>query len=167
MSQTITPPTLEQHVGSVVDPIAACPSRKLAMREELLAHLVGAYEEELAESRSHETALASAKTRFGNLQILSEELGQSVPLLERLIFQFLTPREPLMLRWILVGLACLAIGLGLILPALAKIKAGEKFTAGAAIPFSIGVAIAVIGLASAAYKVFKRLSSRDQTVTPR
>ena len=165
MSGLPTPPSFDEHVGSAIDPIPASPLRKRAMREELLAHLLGAYEQELADGKSPGAALAAAKTRFGNLKNVREELRQSVPLLERLIFQFLTPTEPHMIRWILVAMACFAIGMALILPALAKIRAGERFTAEALIPFSIGVAIAVIGVALGGYRVIK--ISRQKTVTQR
>ena len=81
----------EQHVGLAVDPIPASPNRKRSMREELLAHLHGAFEQELADSRPPEIALATAMHRFGNLDLIRTELRQSVPLLERIIFQFLAP----------------------------------------------------------------------------
>jgi len=176
MSDARMPREFEEHVGSAVDPIPASPQRKGSMREELLAHLRGAYEQELANNMPPETAMAAAIDRFGNLDLIRNDLRQSVPLLERLIFQFKTSesvrprwipeREQVMLRWILVGVALMAIGMGLILPALAKIKAGEKFTTGAAIPFAIGVALVLIGLFMIGLKIVRRLSG-DQRVTPR
>ena len=177
MSDAQTPREFEEHVGLAVDPIPASPQRKGSMREELLAHLRGAYEEELAEKKSPEMALAATIDRFGNLELIREELRQSVPVLERLIFQFksresamfrwIPEREQIMLRWILVGIALIAVGMGVILPALAKIRAGEKYTAGeAAIPLSIGIALVVIGLFTIALKIVKRLS-RGRTITPR
>jgi hypothetical protein len=176
MSDVQTPREFEERVGLAVDPIPASPQRKGSMREELLGHLRGAYEQELAENKVPETAMAAAINRFGNLEIIREELRQSVPVLERLIFQFKTreavifrwipEREQIMLRWILVGVALVAIGMGLILPALAKVRAGEKFTTGAAIPFAIGVALVLIGLFTIGLKIVKRLSG-DQRATPR
>jgi len=159
----------EQHVGLAVDPIPASPNRKRSMREELLAHLHGAFEQELADSRPPEIALATAMHRFGNLDLIRTELRQSVPLLERIIFQFLapvfTPREPLMLRWSLVGIACFFIGMGIILPALAKIRDQREITVGAVIPGSIGLAIVIIGVAASIYRVYKL--SRNRSATPR
>ena len=166
MSESQAPRELEERVNFAVDPIPASPHRKRSMREELLGHLRGAYEQELAENKPSETALATTIDRFGNLDLIRDQLHQSVPVLERLVFQLNTPREQVMLRWILVGLALIATGMGLILPAAAKIRAGEKFTSGAAIPFAIGIALVVVGLFTLALKIVKRLS-RNQTVTPR
>jgi len=93
-------------------------------------------------------------------------LRQSVPLLERLIFQFFTPREPLMIRWILIGLFFFLLGMSMVLPALAQIRDGKAITADAVIHLSIGLGIVFIGMAFSAYKVLKRLS-RDKTAIPR
>jgi len=158
-------PNFDAHVQSAVDPIPANPLRKRAMREELLAHLIGAYEQELQESESTQIAVAEAKKRFGNLEVFREELRHSVPLLERLIFQFFTPREPIMVRWILLGIAFFLIGMSMILPAMAQIRDGKKFTSDAVIHFAIGLGIVAVGIAFSVYKVVKR--SRKQTVTPR
>jgi len=139
------------------------------MREELVAHLHGAFEQELADGMPPEAALAATLKRFGNLDLIRVELSKSVPLLERMIFQFLvplfTPREPLMLRWTLVGLACLAIGMAIILPALAQIRDHKEFTTSAVIHGSIGLAIVAVGVASSIYRVIKL--SRNRSATPR
>src|SRR6476660_4729222 len=81
MSDAQMPREFEKHVGSAVDPIPASPQRKHSMREELLAHLRGAYEQELAENKPPETAMAAAIDRFGNLDLIRNDLHQSVPVL--------------------------------------------------------------------------------------
>ena len=151
------PPDFDARVDQAVAPIPASPRRKRAMRAELLAHLMGAYEEERTSGHSPQTALAATTSRFGNLDLLREELWHTVPLMERLIYRFISLREPRMLKWILFAIGCAAIGLSMILPALAKIKAGEKFTSDAAVPFSIGVAIALVGLIICLYKITRKL----------
>ena len=158
------PPDFDAHVRSAIDPIPANPWRKRAMREELLAHLMGAYEQELAGSDSPHSAAAAAKNRFGNLQVLRQELRQSVPLIERLIFQFFTPREPLMFRWILIGFAFFLFGMSMILPALAQIRDHKEFTEDAVIRLAIGLAIVLAGIAFSTYRAIKL--SRQRKLSP-
>ena len=53
-------------VERAVRPVLAGPARKLRMREELLAHLTGIYEEELARAGDEAAARAEAVRRFGD-----------------------------------------------------------------------------------------------------
>jgi hypothetical protein len=149
---------LATQVQLTIDPIAASARRKQAMSEELLAHLLGAYEQELNATVSEYDALNAALARFGNIEILREELTQSVPLAERLFYHFSSPREQIMLRWILVGIAVIAIGMAIVLPALAKIKSGEIFTIQGAVMLSIGVALVVLGITTIGFKIARRAS---------
>jgi hypothetical protein len=166
MSQTQPPDGLEAHVRQAVDPIPASPRRKRAMREELLAHLIGAFEQELTSTGDPTTAAGAARKRFGNLETIRDELRQSVPLFERLIFIHFSLLEPPMLKWILVGIACVAVGMSVVLPALAKLKAGEKFTTEAGVLLSVGALLVLLGLWTIGYKIARRLM-RSQPVSPR
>ena len=67
------------HVERAVRPVRARPARKLKMRQELLAHLAGIYDEELARRGDPAAARAEALRRFGDPAALTRELQDSVP----------------------------------------------------------------------------------------
>jgi ATP-dependent Clp protease ATP-binding subunit ClpC len=71
-------------VERAVRPVSATVARKRQMREELLAHVTGIYEEEKEKSRDDEIALERTRQRFGDPRELSTELQQSVPAWNRL-----------------------------------------------------------------------------------
>jgi hypothetical protein len=73
-------------VERVVRPVRASTTPKLKMREELLAHVVGVFEEE-AKLGDEQTALARAQERFGQPAELTGQLQASVPRVDR-IHQF-------------------------------------------------------------------------------
>jgi hypothetical protein len=73
------------HVERAVRPVRARPARKLKMRQELLAHLTGIYDEELARRGDPAAALAEARHRFGDPAALTRELQDSVPAAERVL----------------------------------------------------------------------------------
>ncbi len=74
---------LRKHVERAVRPVLASPSRKLRMREELLAHLTETYREELERRGNAAAALAAACERFGSPAELTAELDGSVGRIER------------------------------------------------------------------------------------
>ncbi|QEL15971.1 hypothetical protein [Limnoglobus roseus] len=71
-------------VERAVRPVQAGPKRKLRMREELLAHLTGIHEEELARLGDDSAARAAAVQRFGDPAALTVELQQSVSFSDRM-----------------------------------------------------------------------------------
>jgi hypothetical protein len=74
------------HVERIVRPVRASNSRKLRMRQELLAHLQSTLDEERAHFRGDEpAAIAQARLRLGEPAELTSKLQKSVPLLERLL----------------------------------------------------------------------------------
>ncbi|MCC6698723.1 MAG: hypothetical protein IT365_24070 [Candidatus Hydrogenedentes bacterium] len=77
---------LRIHVERIVRPIRASVLRKNKMREELLAHLETAFEEESAVAISDCEALEQATKRLGDPRALREELQASVPWIERVGF---------------------------------------------------------------------------------
>ncbi len=92
---------LKVAVERVVRPIRASARRKDRMREELLAHLTGILEQELAQTKDRESVLAQALRRFGDCEELRRELQDSVPALERVLhapIPFL-PLEPPLRRY--------------------------------------------------------------------
>jgi hypothetical protein len=66
-------------VERAVRPVRASTSLKGKMREELLAHVVGVFEEEAARLGDERTALAQTALRFGNPAEVTDQLQESVP----------------------------------------------------------------------------------------
>jgi len=62
-----------------VRPVRASTSRKRKMREELLAHVVGVFEEESAKLGDERAALQRTAQRFGNPAEVTSELQETVP----------------------------------------------------------------------------------------
>lgn len=75
-------------VERVVRPVRAVVQRKRKMREELLGHLAGIYEEENARLRDSSAALAEAGRRLGEARLLTKELEQALPSGERFAYWF-------------------------------------------------------------------------------
>ena len=163
---TASPPVaeFEARVRVAVDPIPASPERKRLMREELLAHLLGAYEQEIDAGGSSNSAIEIATERFGDVAWVRRELVNSVPVFER-FFYLILERESQMRIWILVGVALIAIGMGVILPALAKIKMGERLGMDHALVMMVGAGAVTLGLWTIVCKI--AMVVRGKTATPR
>ena len=79
--------------------IHASAARKQAMREELLAHLQAAFEQELAKQKDARAASQTAQQRLGNIEQLAAQLQASVPFIEQIMHWFLR-KEILMSSWL-------------------------------------------------------------------
>ena len=66
-------------VERAVRPVRASTSRKRMMREELLAHVVGVFEEEGAKLGDDRAAVERTALRFGNPAEVTRQLQESVP----------------------------------------------------------------------------------------
>ena len=66
-------------VERAVRPVRASTSRKRKMREELLAHVVGVFEEESAKLGDQRAAVERTALRFGNPTEVTRQLQESVP----------------------------------------------------------------------------------------
>jgi hypothetical protein len=86
ISQEINQAMMKQ-VERAVRPIPVGKKRKLQMREELLAHLTGIYQEELSRQPSEPAALSAAFDRFGSPAEISAELADGVTWHQRLAYQ--------------------------------------------------------------------------------
>jgi hypothetical protein len=75
---------LKTVVERAVRPVRATFARKRGMREELLAHLVSIFEEEVETIGDEQVALGETKKRFGDPPELSAQLQASVPRRDRL-----------------------------------------------------------------------------------
>jgi hypothetical protein len=151
---------LAERAAAIVAPLAASRKRKSLVREELLAHLFQAYEEERS-SMGDDQAVEAAIRRLGSTTEMTVRLQACVPAPEMVLALCWPRKETLMSRWsfLLLGLLGFFFGMGLILPALAKYKQmgalptdGKVFLAG-------GLLIVLCGIALAAYGV-KRLLVR-------
>jgi len=74
---------LKTTVERAVRPVRATMVRKRKIREELLAHLMSIFEEELGRLGNESAALDQSRQRFGDPKGLSEELRRTVPLWDR------------------------------------------------------------------------------------
>jgi hypothetical protein len=70
-------------VERAVRPIRASITCKRKMREELLAHVSGAFKDELARVQDEHAALERTRVRFGNPTEMANELQDSVPISDR------------------------------------------------------------------------------------
>jgi len=70
------------HVERAVRPVRAEESTRCKMREELYAHIVSIYDEELRRTGDEDVALDEACRRFGEPDSLTTELQGSVPWIE-------------------------------------------------------------------------------------
>ncbi|MDB5307834.1 MAG: Clp amino terminal protein [Gemmataceae bacterium] len=71
-------------VERAVRPVRSGPRRKMRMREELLAHLTGIYEQELARLGDEPAARAEAARRFGDPAGLTADLQAAVTVRDRI-----------------------------------------------------------------------------------
>src|SRR5260370_38873731 len=104
-------------VERAVRPVRASTSRKRKMREELLAHVGGVFEEECARLGDDRAALERTALRFGNPAEVTSQLQESVPASDS-ISRFCEGRPGEATLLILLRLACLAsawalVGVGL------------------------------------------------------
>jgi len=78
---------LRKQIERAVRPVHAGKDRKLAMREELLAHLMAIYAEERGRQPDEQAALAAALARFGEPAVLRSELNSSVGFSDKIAFR--------------------------------------------------------------------------------
>jgi hypothetical protein len=151
---------LRLQVDALVNPLRAGPARKSIMREELLAHLIGIYDDESNTPESSSSALTATRRRFGDSAALSRQLQASVPFLER-VFSMIYNKEHTMKRFwltlLLTGLAGLAFGLALVLPALAKLKLDGALPGGPITFLVLGVVIMMFGAQALCWGIARRI----------
>jgi hypothetical protein len=94
-------------VERAVRPVRASTARKRKMREELLAHVVGVFEEEGARLGDEGAALERTALRFGNPAEVTSQLQESVPAGDS-IARFWEGRPGEATLWVLIRLACVA-----------------------------------------------------------
>ena len=77
---------LRKQIERAVRPVRAGPRKKLAMREELFAHLKAIHADELTRHADNRAALTAALQRFGEPAALTAELNASVSLAEKFAY---------------------------------------------------------------------------------
>jgi len=102
---TLTP--LKIIVERAVRPVRASAGRMRKMREELLAHVVGVFEEESARLGDDRAALERTAQRFGNPAEVTSQLQESVPARDT-IRRFFEGRPGEATLWVLIRVACVA-----------------------------------------------------------
>src|SRR5579871_6465719 len=95
---------LTAHVAQAIGSLPASVGRRQKMQEELLAHLLDIFDEELERLDDERAALDHAKQRFGRPDDLRSELVTAVPSVERLIL-LVCGKGSAMWRWLwIVGI---------------------------------------------------------------
>jgi hypothetical protein len=95
-------------VERAVRPVRASTARKRKMREELLAHVVGVFEEEGARLGDDRAAMEQTALRFGNPAEVTSQLQESVPAGDS-VARFLEGRPGEAALWVPLRIACGAI----------------------------------------------------------
>jgi hypothetical protein len=111
-------------VERAVRPVRASNSHRRKYREELLAHVVGVYEEEHARLGDDQAALERTAVRFGNPAEVTRQLQESVPAGDRIV-RIWEGRPGEATLWVLLRLAYVAIACGLVAACVVVLAAGR------------------------------------------
>jgi hypothetical protein len=116
------PIALLDYVEHLLSELPAGMGRKQQVREELLAHLVAVFDQELSRGYDQDQAAAIALARFGGYESLRADLTESVPRREQWLHHLCGRMENLM-KWLflILGVFGILIGAGFICPAVAKL----------------------------------------------
>jgi hypothetical protein len=145
---------LEAYIKRAVGPLPIRSSRKLAMHDELFAHFLAIYDEELIRLGDESSALRRAKQRFGDLDELQGDLRNSIPLFERLFFLVANRKGNTMWRWLLIlGCVAILVGLGFVFPAIAQWRSQGEMVTVEVVLLALGSAVTLGGLGSVAYGI--------------
>jgi hypothetical protein len=155
---------LTAHVTKAIGSLPASRARRQQMQEELLAHLLDIYNEELERLQDEQAAADRAKQRFGRPDDLRRELATAVPWVERLIL-LICGKGSIMWRWLwIVGVLAVFVGLGFVFPAVAQLRSptpimpNERFGIGVLLPF--GVVVTLLGLGLFGYSLLRVFRAR-------
>jgi hypothetical protein len=111
-------------VERAVRPVQASNSHRRRFREELLAHVVGVFEEERARLDDDQSALERTALRFGNPADVTSQLQQSVPAGDNMVRIWEgKPGEATL--WVLLRLAYVAIACGVVGACVVMLGAGR------------------------------------------
>jgi hypothetical protein len=155
---------LTAYVVQTIRFLPASRARRQQMQEELLAHILDIYDEELQRLQDEWAAADRAKQRFGKADDLRRELTTAVPWVERLIL-LMCGKGSIMWRWLwIVGLLAVFVGMGFVLPAVhqlrhpAPITPNDRF--GISVLFPFGIVVTLLGLVLFGYSLLRVYRAR-------
>lgn len=148
-------------VERAVRPVRASTGRKFKMREELLGHLCGVFEEESARNVEDRIALERTSLRFGNPAEITSQLQDSVSAMDCILRRLEAPPGESMLRgalrfaWIEAVISCLALGAAVLAIGFTSAWSGEELMAMASsfafLPFWLFMPLWLLGIAFIAH----------------
>jgi hypothetical protein len=155
---------LTAHIDHAIGSLPATGARRQQMHEELLAHLLDIYDEELERLQDEQAALIQAKQRFGRLDELRSDLLTAVPIVERLLL-LICGKGSIMWRWLwIVGVLGVFVGMGFVLPAVQQLRSPAPITPsdrfGISVLFPFGIVLTVLGLVLFGYSMLRVFRAR-------
>jgi hypothetical protein len=150
------PVALREFVEEMLVAVPACAGRKSAMREELVAHLAGVFDDEFERLHDEDAAALETMRRFGDPADLGGDLRAAVSWVEWTCFHIFARKGNLM-RWLFVilGVVGFFVGTGLIVPALSQMLNEGQLIALALTLFTVGSVITLSGVWSVVHGVRK------------
>jgi hypothetical protein len=163
MSETVLD-DLTDYVTQAIQSLPASRARRQQMQEELLAHMLDIYDEELQRLQDDRAAVNAAKQRFGRADNLRRELTTAVPWVERLIL-LMCGKGSIMWRWLwIVGLLAVFVGMGFVLPAVQQLRDPAPITPnnrfGISVLFPFGIVVTLLGLVLFGYSLLRVYRAR-------
>lgn len=159
---------LQKHVEQAILSVRTAKSHRRKMQRELLAHLIGIYEEEFARRGDEGAALRATKRRFGSPAELTVELQNSVSLTARIIGRLtgidhsgnsdlISTETVEMHRFKLIGGPVGAfVGLGFVCPQIANLRMhGVLDGPGVGLLFA-GIVLTGAGLSAFVWSILRR-----------
>jgi hypothetical protein len=144
---------LNGYVDQLLDPLPRCTARRREMREELLGHLVGIFEEEQAQTGNEAAALQQTLARFGAADPLQVELSECLTFRERFYSWLIHRKDKIMWRLFLVlGVVAVLVGMGFVMPAIQQMLYVEVMTLSVGL-LGLGLVICAAGVWSFVYGV--------------
>ncbi len=145
---------LEAIVEQVLRPVWTTRMRKQMLREELLAHVLDVFADEVANLGNEQQALEKTRKRFGSAAEVGTEFQVTFSMSKYLLSLF--SKETLMARWLwFVAVVAIFVGPALIMPAVAKFNQDGILTI---VPLLIGIVITLVGLGTVGYGFKQRFA---------
>ena len=144
---------LEDFVEQTLAPLPVRAGHRRDIRDEMLAHLLCIFEDELARCDDEARAVAQTLRRFGTADALQGELDSCVPTWERVLTWVQNKREKIMWRLFLVlGVLAVLVGLGFVMPAAEQLVYHEVVTLSVVL-LIFGATVCLVGAWSFVYGV--------------
>lgn len=142
---------LESYLQHLLAPLPLRSGKRHELQDEMLAHLLSVFDEEMACDANEKAAVARTLRRFGDAFPLQSDLETCVPFRERFLSWIL--KEKNMWRLFLAtGVVAVLIGLGLVMPAVQQFSTVGAETL-SVILFVLGIGICVGGVGAFAYGI--------------